>query len=70
LVSAAVNAGEPLLKLSWMEDLLCRVLRDAKGIYSFEICGITFEGATLAFSVKSADGEELPDIMPSSRWVS
>jgi hypothetical protein len=45
---------------------LCRVLRDAKGIYSFEMCGLTFEGATLAFYIKPADGKELPDIM---QWM-
>jgi hypothetical protein len=63
-VSTAVNVGEPLFQLRWTEDLLCRVPRDAKGIYSFEMCGLTFEGATLSFYIKPAEGKELPDIMP------
>jgi hypothetical protein len=66
LVSTAVNIGETLFQLGRTETLLCRVLRDAKGIYSFEICGLTFEGATLSFYIKPADGKELPDIM---QWV-
>jgi hypothetical protein len=66
LVSTAVNIGEPLFQLSWTEDLLSRVLRDAKGIFSFEICWLKFKGATLTFYIKSADGKELPDIM---QWV-
>jgi hypothetical protein len=66
LVSTAVNIGETLFQLRWTEDLLCRVLRDAKGNYSFEMCGLTFEGATLAFYIKPVDGKELPDIM---QWI-
>jgi hypothetical protein len=31
LVSTAVNIGETLFQLGWTEDLLCRVLCDAKG---------------------------------------
>jgi hypothetical protein len=52
--------------LRWTEDLLCRVLRDAKGNFSFEMRGLRFEGATLSFYIKPADGKELPDIM---QWV-
>jgi hypothetical protein len=66
LVSTAVNIGETLFQLRWTEDLLCRVLRDAKGNYSFEMCGLTFKGATLTFYIKPADGKELPDIM---QWI-
>jgi hypothetical protein len=66
LVSTAVNIGETLFELSWTEDLLCRVLRDTKGIYSVEMCGLTFKGATLTFYIKPADGKELPDIM---QWI-
>jgi hypothetical protein len=66
LVSTAVNIGETLFQLPWTEKLLCRVLRDAKRIFSFEMCGLTFEGATLAFYIKPADGKELPDIM---QWI-
>jgi hypothetical protein len=66
LVSTAVNVGEPLFQLPWTEDLLCGVLRDAKGNYSFEMRGLTFKGATFSFYIKPADGKELPDIM---QWV-
>jgi hypothetical protein len=65
-VRTAVNIGETLFQLRWTEDLLCRVLRDAKGIYSFEMCGLTFAGATLSFYIKPADGKELPKIM---QWI-
>jgi hypothetical protein len=66
LVGTAVNVGEPLFQLRWTEKLLCRVLRDAKGIFSFEMCGLAFEGATLSFYIKPADGKELPKIM---QWI-
>jgi hypothetical protein len=52
--------------IGYTEDLLCRVLRDAKGNYSFEMRGLRFEGATLSFYIKPADGAELPDIM---QWM-
>jgi hypothetical protein len=65
-VRTVVNVGEPLFKLSWTEDLLYRVLREAKGIYSFKLCGLKFEGALLTFYIKPAEGKELPDIM---QWV-
>jgi hypothetical protein len=66
LVSTAVNVGEILFELPWTEDPLCRVLRDAKGIFSFEIRGLKFEGATLTFYIRSADGKKPPDIM---QWM-
>jgi hypothetical protein len=65
-VSTAVNIGETLFQLRWTEDLLCRVFRDAKGNYSFEMRGLKFEGAQLSFYIKPADGKELPDIM---QWI-
>jgi hypothetical protein len=66
LVSTAVNIGETLFQLRWTEDLLCRVLRDAKRNHSFEMRGLKFEGATLTFYIKPADGKELPKIM---QWI-
>jgi hypothetical protein len=66
LVSTAVNVGETLFQLRWTEDLLCRVLQDAKGNFSFEMRGLKLEGATLSFYIKPADGKELPKIM---QWV-
>jgi hypothetical protein len=60
LVSTAVNVGDPLFKLSWTEDLLCRVLRDAKGIYSFEICGLKFEGARSRSTSSQQTGRNCP----------
>jgi hypothetical protein len=65
-VRTAVNVGEPPFELSWTEDFLYRVLRDAKGIYSFELRGLKFEGATLSFYIRPTDGKELPDIM---QWM-
>jgi hypothetical protein len=66
LVSTAVNVGETLFQLSWIANLLYRVLRDAKGIYSFEICGLKFDGALLTFYIKPMDGKKLPKIM---QWM-
>jgi hypothetical protein len=66
LVSTAVNIGDTLFQLPWTEKLLCRVLCEAKGNYSFEMRGLMFEGATLSFYIKPADGKELPDIM---QWI-
>jgi hypothetical protein len=66
LASTSVNVGEPLFRLLWAKVLLYRVLRDAKEIFSFEMCGLMFKGATLAFYIKPANGKELPDIM---QWM-
>jgi hypothetical protein len=66
LVSTAVNVGETLFQLSRTEKLLCRLLRDAKGIFSFEMSGLRFDGAMLMFYIKPADGKELPKIM---QWM-
>jgi hypothetical protein len=65
-VSTAVNVGELLFELTWTKPLFCRVLRDAKGIFPFEMRGLKLEGATLSFYIKLADGKELPKIM---QWV-
>jgi hypothetical protein len=65
-VRTAVNIGEPLFELGWTEPLLCRVLRDAKGIYSFEMHGLRLEGKWLTFYIRPANGLELPKIM---QWV-
>jgi hypothetical protein len=61
-----VNIGEPLFELPWTEKLLCQVLRDAKGIFPFEMRGLKLEGATLSFYIRPEDGKELPDIM---QWI-
>jgi hypothetical protein len=45
---------------------LCRVLREAKGNYSFEMRGLRFEGAALSFYIRPEDGKELPNIM---QWI-
>jgi hypothetical protein len=65
-VSTAVNVGEPLFELPWTKPLFCRVLRDAKGNYSFEMRGLKLEGAALSFYIKPEDGKELPKIM---QWL-
>jgi hypothetical protein len=65
-ISTAANVGEPLFLLPWAKVLFSRVLRDAKGMFSFEMRGLVLEGATLSFCIKPADGFELPKIM---QWV-
>jgi hypothetical protein len=65
-VSSVLNVGEPLFLLPWTKVLFSRVLRDAKGIFSFEICGLTLEGSVLSFYIRPADGFELPKIM---QWL-
>jgi hypothetical protein len=65
-VITAVNIGEPLFDLPWTRNLFSSVLRDAKGIFSFEIRGLKLEGETLSFCIKPADGLELPKIM---QWL-
>jgi hypothetical protein len=57
LVGTAVNIGETLFQLRWTEDLLRRVLRDAKGNYSFEMRGLKFEGSS-AHVLHQAGGRE------------
>jgi hypothetical protein len=66
LVNTAANIGEPLFDLPWARNLFSHVLRDAKGIFSFEIRGLVLDGATLSFCIKPADGFELPKIM---QWI-
>jgi hypothetical protein len=66
LVITALNVGEPLFDLPWTKNLFSNVLRDAKGIFSFDICGLTLEGAVLSFYIRPADGFELPKIM---QWM-
>jgi hypothetical protein len=65
-VSSALNVGEPLFLLPWAKVLSSRALRDAKGMLSFEMRGLTLERATLSFCIKPADGFELPKIM---QWL-
>jgi hypothetical protein len=66
LVSTAANIGEPLFLLPWTKNLFSRVLLDAKGMFSFGICGLTLERAVLSFYIRPADGFEPPKIM---RWL-
>jgi hypothetical protein len=65
-VRTAVNVGEPLFLLGWAVMLLHRVLREAKKRFAYEMRRLRFEGATLTFYIKPADGKELPDIM---QWI-
>jgi hypothetical protein len=62
----AVNVGEPLFRLGWTVVLLHSVLREAKKRFAFEMRGLKFEGALLAFYIKPADGLKLPKIM---QWM-
>jgi hypothetical protein len=65
-VQTAVNVGEPVFQLWWAVVLFYHVLHDAKGRFKFEICGLTFDEAWLAFYIKPADGFQLPKIM---QWL-
>jgi hypothetical protein len=60
LVGTAVNVGEPLFQLRWTAELLGRVLRDAKGNYSFEMSGLTFEGRCSHSTSRPPTGRNCP----------
>jgi hypothetical protein len=55
-----VNVGEPLFLLGWVVVLLCRVLREAKKRFAFEMRGLRLEGTWLTFYIRSATGWNCP----------
>ncbi|MDR0710542.1 MAG: hypothetical protein LBF77_10815, partial [Spirochaetaceae bacterium] len=66
-VRTAVNNREPLFQDQWRAQApFLRVLREAKDIFTFEMCGIVLEGEWLSFYIKPADGFQLPAIM---QWL-
>ncbi|MDR1469153.1 MAG: transposase [Spirochaetaceae bacterium] len=65
-VRTVINVSEPLFPLGWATGLFCRVLREAKGRFGFEMRGLVVEGCTLSFYIKPEDGFKLPKIM---QWL-
>ena len=65
-VWTSLNIGEPLFQFPWAKTLFSRVLRDADGIFDFEMRGLELDGACLSFYIKPDDGLELPQIM---QWI-
>ncbi|MDR0639612.1 MAG: hypothetical protein LBG27_12055 [Spirochaetaceae bacterium] len=65
-VGTEVNIGEPLFQFPWAKTLFSRALRDANGIFDFEMRGLKLEGAWLTFCIKPDDGLKLPLIM---QWL-
>jgi hypothetical protein len=64
--STAVNNREPLFWCSWERARFKRVLDEAHVLYSFVLYGLCFNGPTVSFYIKPADGLQLPEIM---QWV-
>jgi hypothetical protein len=65
-VSTAVNNREPLFWCSRERARFKRVLDEAHVLYSFVLYGLRFDGATVSFYIKPADGFMLPIIM---QWI-
>jgi hypothetical protein len=65
-VRTAVNNREPLFRSYGAAALCLRVLRQAKGLFAFEIRGIRLEDERLSFYIKPACGFQLPQIL---QWM-
>jgi hypothetical protein len=65
-VKTAVNNREPLFRLMPAAAILFRVLRDARGIFAFEMRGLRLEDERLSFYIRPACGFQLPLIM---QWM-
>jgi hypothetical protein len=65
-VSTAVNNREPLFWCSRERARFKRVLDEAHVLYSFVLYGLCFDGPTVSFYIKPADGLQLPEIM---QWI-
>ncbi|MDR2433221.1 MAG: transposase [Treponema sp.] len=65
-VRTAVNNREPLFRLYGASALCFRVLREAKGLFAFEIREIRLEDERLSFYIKPARGFQLPQIL---QWI-
>jgi hypothetical protein len=65
-VSTAVNNREPLFWCSRERARFIRVLDEAHLLYSFVLYGLCFDGPTVSFYIKPADGLQLPEIM---QWI-
>jgi hypothetical protein len=65
-VSTAVNNREPLFWVARERARFKRVLDEARALYEFEVRGLRFDGPTVSFCIKPADGLQLPEIM---QWI-
>jgi hypothetical protein len=65
-VSTAVNNREPLFWVARERARFMRVLDEAHLLYSFVLYGLCFDGPTVSFYIKPADGLQLPEIM---QWI-
>jgi hypothetical protein len=65
-VSTSVNNREPLFWCARERARFKRVLDEAHVLYSFVLYGLRFDGPTVSFYIKPADGFQLPEIM---QWV-
>jgi hypothetical protein len=66
-VRTAVNNREPLFwEQKRAEDLLFRILIEAKDLFTFELRGFALEEGRLSFYIKPEDGFRLPEIM---QWL-
>ncbi|MDR1232484.1 MAG: hypothetical protein LBK61_13910 [Spirochaetaceae bacterium] len=65
-VCTAVNNREPLFWSALERARFMRVLNEARARYAFELRGLSFDGPTVSFYIKPADGLELPEIM---KWI-
>jgi hypothetical protein len=65
-VSTAVNNREPLFWCARERARFKRVLDEAHVLYAFVLYGLCFDGPTVSFCIKPADGLQLPEIM---QWI-
>jgi hypothetical protein len=66
VVGWAINNREPVFRLGFAVVLFCRVLIEAKKRFDFEMRGLVIGNEWLSFSIKPADGLQLPKI---TRWM-
>jgi hypothetical protein len=65
-VSTAVNNREPLFWCARERARFKRVLDEAHVLYAFVLYGLYFDGPTVSFYIKPADGFMLPVVM---QWI-
>jgi hypothetical protein len=65
-VRTAINNREPLFRLWPAAAILFRALREAAGLFAFEMRGLRLEDEWLSFYIRPDDGLRLPLIM---QWM-